>query len=289
MKRGGGGTTTLDQFSYTGSFSWKDDEHTLLALTSSGVLSFPGQITLQVFMVGGGGGGGNGGAGTYSGPGGGGGGGYTQTSQVTLNANEEYAVVIGAGGASDVDGGSTSAFDLSVNGGSKGGNGMYSAANNPTKSDGGDGGSGGGGGGTGMTDSTSASDLRGGKGGSDGSSGSRSPSENPQPGGTGQSITTRAFGDPDGELYAGGGGGGGGHNHYDGKSYRGLGGAGGAGGGGSGGAPSTNRGDTYIAPTNGTSGYGGGGGGAPQGTSYDGAAGGSGVILLRVPPTTQSA
>lgn len=269
---------TLDKFSYTGSFQWKDEDHTVLALLSSGVLSFPGDITLQVFLVGGGGGGG---AGSNGGGGGGGGGGYTQTSQITLHANEEYTIGVGAGGLptpwsappapSPTSGGQTTAFDLTANGGGGG----FSPLRGVT-ANGGAGGSGGGGGG----DDLLSSQGRPGAGSSNGGAGASGTSG---PGGAGQGTTTRAFGDPDGELYAGGGGGGGGaFEDNDGFMVYAIGASGGAGGGGTGGC-----GRGPISPTSGTVSYGGGGGGGGGVKSMGqnaGASGGSGVILLRVPP-----
>lgn len=275
---GGGGSTTLDQFSYTGSFQWKDEDHTVLALMSSGVLSFPGNITLQVFLVGGGGGGATG---YYCG---GGGGGYTQTSQILVEGGIEYPVVIGTGGAAGTAGGNTQAFGLSVNGGQPGV--AYRSYVAPT---GGAGGSGAGGGG-GHEFRTTDPNLYGGTGGSDGSNGSAGANwgnAGVAIGGAGQGTTTRAFGEPEGELYAGGGGGGSGaasleDSHENDYSIYNYPGEGGAGGGGKGGY-STGRTDTGL--TNypaqaGAAGYGGGGGGG-YAVIQTGGAGGSGVVLIR--------
>lgn len=281
---GGTPAATLDQFQYSGSWEWKDDAQTVLALTSSGNLSFPGSITLQVFLVGGGGGG-SGSNTSYGG--GGGGGGYTQTSQVSLSGGEEYPVVIGAGGpgggqrANGQVGGATQAFGLTASGG-VGGEYYYSS----TQGGGGNVGSGGGANGAANTYRDSKDEFRGGVGGSDGSNGGMN---NPNGGytvygGSGQGTTTRAFGESDGELYAGGGGGGGGYTSTDGLVIVGYPGAGGAGGGGSGGGTNGREYDDPQNPVAGTAntGGGGGGGGRGSGVSTSGAAGGSGVVLLRI-------
>ena len=213
---------------------------------------FPSKSTIDLFIVGGGGGGGKGF--TYSG-GGGGGGGYTNTiANISISANNDYTITIGAGGATGVDGGTTTAFLQSVNGGKKG---EISGGGGP-----GGGGAGGSGGGHGTMISTGG---KGGENGSDGISGAK-----------GQVTTTREFGLIDGTLYSGGGGGGSGKT----GDKVGSPGAGGAGGGGKGGSSSSPSGQNGGKNTGGGGGGGGGiGGGTP---SYkDGGTGGSGIAVIR--------
>lgn len=233
----GGGATGLPEFTYTGDYALLDDggKNWRVKFLTSGTLTFsksPGLI--DVFLVGGGGG-------TGSNRSGGGGGGYTATHTVALNPSNTYEVVVGAGGTGATDGGSTSAFEFSVDGGTHGtGTGVVPARK------GGSGGSGGGGGGSSSTD--------GGAGGSDGADGTAggngsAGTENVEgAAGTGQGTTTREFGETSGDLYAGGGGGGsknggepggeggGGTNGSDGTPNTGGGGGGGIGAGGNGGS-----------------------------------------------------
>ncbi len=143
---------------------------------------------IDVFLVGGGA---NGGANiwysdesSYT-PGGGGGSGKTKTKKaVSVAVGTSYNIVIGAGGST---GGSSSAFGVSVSGGSK--------PTDKTKygTTGGNGGSGGGG-----------SGAAGGKNGANGGDGNNEYSG----GGSGQGTTTREFGSSSGKLYATGGSGG---------------------------------------------------------------------------------
>lgn len=178
-------------FTYTGEYNVRDDG--VVELLTSGELVFLDPAVIDIFCVGGGG------AGTTpTGSGvnevgyGGGGGGYTSTKK-RQRVDGAYTVTIGAGGGLiDKQGGATQFGDiLTANGGLSGGQSeVYTGS---------DGGSGGGGG------VNSNSDY--GSGGSDGNNG-----ENGFPashiGGTGQGLTTREFGEPNGKLYAGGGGGG---------------------------------------------------------------------------------
>ena len=174
----------------------------------SGTLTFtqdPGQI--DIFMVGGGGGGG-----PYN-HGAGGGGGYTLTVTQTPIVGDSYEIIIGAGGAAGANGGSTTAFGISVEGGGAGG------------TSGGSGGSGGGGSGaTGRHNVHPWTERKGGNGGTDGADGAPGTyrhygsgslddiEDTAYAGGAGQKSqgkggTTRAFGETTGELYAGGGAG----------------------------------------------------------------------------------
>lgn len=182
------------EFTYTGEYEIVDDNdspisdfaswkgHWKIRFLTSGVFTVVNKYgwngILDAFLVGGGGGGGWG----YSG---GAGGGYTKTQKgIPIEVGVPYQITIGAGGAPEKNGGSTSAFSVVANGGTAAG---YA------DSDGAPGGSGGGAG-------------YGGIGGSDGSSGMSSSCCT---GGVGQGSTTREFGEPNGKLYAGGGGGGG--------------------------------------------------------------------------------
>ena len=94
------------------------------------------------------------------------------------------------------------------------------------------------------------------------------------PGGVGQGTTTRAFGESEGTLYAGGGGGG--HNGAGGEFT--AGGVGGSGGGGNGGCRNYLTINAFSTP--GAVNTGGGGGGAAGG-GVKGSDGGSGVAIIR--------
>lgn len=255
--RSGGGVFGEDAFSYTGEclFFAEDNGNWRLKLLTSGVLTLLRKTKVDIFAVGGGGGGGNGNDGSYGGQGGGGG--FTATVKAkSLAKNVSYTVTIGAGGAAHTPGGASSFGELCTAQG-----GWYGA-------NGGDGGGAGGSGGgvPGSTANTWAK-RAGGAGGSDGSDG-LTTNEIYTAVGKGQGTTTRAFGDADGELYAGGGGGGG----TWGAKSSGPGGAGGAGGGGNG---NKFRMDGLPGETNTGSGGGGGGG------HNAGGAGGSGIVILR--------
>ena len=193
------------EFTYTGDYEIVDDSDNAISdfanwksgwkirfLTSGTftVTNFYGwNGRLDVFLVGGGGGV-NWGSSTT----GGAGSGYTTTGRIiTIELNTPYTIDIGAGGVGATDGGTTSAFDLTANGGK-----------HPTSSSGGAGGSGGGGYVHASASGTSATHA--GNGGSDGSNGFTAGSGGGD-GGTGQGTTTREFGDSSGKLYAGGGAG----------------------------------------------------------------------------------
>ena len=176
------------EFEYTGTYQLLDDGdgNWRIRFTTSGTLTLAKTTTVDLFLVGGGGGGVSGG----------GGGGYTAThTSVVLEGGTPYTVTIGGGGTGGAGGmagngspgGATSIGSYSITGGA--------SAN---QDDGGNGGSGGGGSGSDLDNRRS-----GGNGGSNGANGATSS----YPGGTGQGITTREFGETDGELYSGGGGG----------------------------------------------------------------------------------
>lgn len=246
--RTGGGIrkNKLPSFTYTGTYSLLDDGdgNRRIKFLTSGTLVFAKNVTVDLFLVGGGASGGTG-DGSYNG-GPGGGSGYTATySSVVLEAGVSYSVVIGAGGAE------VSSFN---NAGNAGGKTYFQLSTLYYANGGGAGKNGGSGAGNGGSSS-------------DGQAGA---SNGESAGGTGQGTTTREFGSAAGTLYSGAGGGG---------KYRtaGIGGAGGAGGGGRGGDAGNPSGiyDGYPGTVN----TGGGGGG--NCLSGKGAAGGSGICILR--------
>ena len=233
-----------------GNFNWR------LKLLTSGNLTFShlgsaGSNVVDVFLVGGGGGGATGGGGN-----GGGGGGYTLTNKsTTISKGASYSIIIGAGGAAGTswpnrdgkEGGATKVTELGLAvGGGRGGSSEWN------------GGAGGSGGGA----------AYGGAGGSNGSNGTNSNGV----GGYGQGTTTREFGDPSGDLYAGGGGAG--HAGDRNTQY------GGDGGGGNGNMEGT----VGTLATPGVKNTGGGGGGGfylQENESRGGRAGGSGIVIIR--------
>lgn len=196
------GSGRMPAFTYTGNYTLVDDgvtegvQNWRLKLLTSGVLTFTRPADeVDVFVVGGGGGG-------YLG---GGGGGYTNTrTGLYPTKGLPYTVIIGAGGAPRNDGGETSAFGVSA----EGGKGAFQSGGQ-----GADGGCAGG-------SASYSGEAEAGAG--DG----RSKTD-----GVGQGTTTREFGESDKNLYAGGGGGG---------TYNGIAGAGGGGGGGAGGTHAVN-------------------------------------------------
>ena len=222
-------------------------------ITQSGTWTVPSGVgTIDIFLCGGGGGGGNGGSTTG---GGGGGGGYTTMQwAVKVTPGQQFNVVIGAGGAAGQDGGATSFGSYSVAGGKAGYSGLVT------------GGAGGCGGGNGWRTSV----VNAGNGGTDGGNGT--DSNNPA---KGQGHTTRPFDDTSRDAYAGGGGGGG--NGRAGNPH--IGGRGGSIGGGSG-AGRDDDGNMYGAEAGHTNTGGGGGGGAIY-NNAQGAAGGSGLVIVR--------
>lgn len=217
--------------------------------TTSGTFVVPKGIkSMQVFTVGGGATG-EYGKGSHPSVGGGwsgagGSGGYTNTNTISVTPGQELNITIaGSGGQTSVESCSSRGGTVS-NGGSGGGcsgvAGFFSV----------------------------------GAGGSDGANGT---SGSGGPGGNGQGTTTRAFGEPEGTLYAGGGGGGGACSTV--WSYHDMaGGAGGAGGGGNG--------KQYANGEDGGVNTGGGGGGGFGAYSFSasntaGGNGGSGIAIVR--------
>ena len=199
-EEGGGSSVPVinKDFTYTGECQVLDDTDDegvkwRIKFLTSGTFIPLSDMTIDVFLVGGGG--------------------YTKTIKyIMLTANTEYPIIIGAGGDGytgpnvyqGTNGGESSAFNQSVNGGNGG-----------SETRGGDGGSGGGGGFSGGTYGMLSRYEYSCVGGSDGGNGVQytnfSGSDRYAPyqlsAGTGQGTTTREFGEPTGELYAGGGGG----------------------------------------------------------------------------------
>lgn len=184
------------KFTYTGTYEYIDDGsgNWRIKFLTSGVFKPLKNMVIDAFLVGAGGGGGaNPSAMTAASSGGGGG--FTKTvSAVNLTKNTTYEITVGVGGAPEVDGGNTSAFNETAVGGKKG----NSITGDRRAVAGGAGGSGGGG-------ASTSSSNNAGIGGSDGSDGSSVSSVGA--GGTGQGTTTREFGESTGDLYSGGGGG----------------------------------------------------------------------------------
>ena len=194
--------------------------------TGSGTFTVPDGVTkIKVFIVGGGGGGqcGTGRADRFDEGGtggGGGGGGYTNTAEYTVSSGQKCTVTIGAGGAAFNDKSEGDTSDQTRKAGATSfrlPNGTTLTAQggfNPHRTsmsirgDGANGGSGGGGGNFGQNENV---DLSGGSGGSNGGNGTAGGNGDSQQskGGSGQGKTTRAYGESNGTLYAGGGGGGG--------------------------------------------------------------------------------
>ncbi len=257
-------------------------------------------------VAGGGGGGGGSNAGGYTGGGGGGAGGF-RTGTLNIDEGTSYTVTVGAGGAAGSAGtfgsnGSSSVFSsITSNGGGRGSNGAGIAYD---ASGGGGGGAGGSGGGSGYRFTVGGAGTPGqgnnggyagtgeegsgggGGAGAVGGNGSTSPAQytgGNGGNGTASSITGSSV------TYAGGGGAGG----LGDGGYNGRGGTGGTGGGGTGGG---NNG-TYTSPggnaTAGTTNLGGGGGGGTRNVGGNtpalGAAGGSGVVIIRYADTFPAA
>lgn len=266
----GGGTVDRLDFTYTGQYNERLEDGVVEFLTT-GVLKFKKEAAIDAFLVGGGSSGSSGRTVKYAANtngAGGGGGGYTKTLlNIIPRAGQEYPVIIGSGGAEQTTnlsvgnaGGTTSAFGSSVGGGEVA----------SEREHGSNGGSGGGQGGT-----QTASTRNGKAGGVNGGNGGYY--SNTSNGGIGQGTTTREFGEPTGKLYAGGGGGG--SSLYGTGPY--YGGAGGDGGGGNGAEYGTNA----TAGTPNTGGGGGGGAGDTSTIGIDrgiGAAGGSGIVCIRL-------
>ena len=219
--------------------------------TSQDLILCPEIASYDIFLVGGGGGGGVTGReyNTGYGYGGGGGGGYTATyTNLTPIGLTPLNIVVGAGGI-----GQEYNYSHHENiPGTAGGASSVTIGDTVYKANGG-------------------SPGVGGTGGAGGSNGGNSSDNGGSDGVPGQGTTTRAFGESDAALYAGGGGGGGGF--------------GGAGGGGNGSTKNTSNEHRGLP---GTASTGGGGGGSyyeyntsGDGTSGFGGNGGSGIVIFR--------
>lgn len=255
------------KFTYTGQYNVRKDG--VVELLTSGTIVFLEPKVIDVFMVGGGGGGKSPSGNRDTGYGyAGGAGGYTRTiKRVSVPANTNITVTVGAGGATSDKGepGGASAFStFSVSGAERA---SYSYTQQATTN----GGSGGGGG------VQSNSDY--GTGGSDGNSGESGYPITTSTGGTGQRFTTREFGEAQGKLYAGGGGGG---RYMAAQSP--IVSPGGTGGGGSGAWSGSETSKYQVAAAGvANTGSGGGGGAGPAGSVSLalGASGGSGIVCFR--------
>jgi hypothetical protein len=271
--------------------------NTIHTFTTSGTLTPLSSLTASYLIVAGGGSGG----GQYYG-GGGGAGGLLSGSNLTIDTNSSYNVVVGAGGSSVSSGignnGSNSSFSIvsttAVGGGAGAGYSGQAAGNSGGSGGGGDGanaqkGAGGSGtsgqgnaGGAGFSNgSSNLSGTAGGGGGGAGGVGTTStgagatnggvgltssilPYANAQSLGVGQVVSTSVY-------YAGGGGGG---------TFGSTTGVGGYGGGGNG--------SNSVAATSGSANTGGGGGGADSNTgSATSGNGGSGVVIISYPGSVQ--
>lgn len=263
------GKSKAPKFTYTGTYNVREDG--VVELLTSGTIVFLNPATIDLFLVGGGGAGGSAtrGAGGW----GGGGGGYTKTfKNVTMSKNTPVAVTVGAGAVTSKDadnvpdGESTTFGNMSAAGGKSAKPNVNNLVNSTIGANGGSGGGGG----------RYKNYAYGGTGGNNGGNGERGTGN----GGTGQQNTTREFDEPTGKLYAGGGGGGT-YAVEQTPAYI----ANGGNGGGGDGAWTTSYVGTSRAPVAGAANTGGGGGGGSKRTyedSYDGAAGGSGIVCFRV-------
>lgn len=242
----------------------------LITITGTQNYTIPeGFSILDIFCLGGGGGGAQSRKEPYdlSAIGGGGGGGYTITVfNIAVSAGQVINCFVGAGGNSNNNGGGTSVWRDGVS--LCNADGGYSGQSpNSTNANGGAGGSGGGGG---CFDNTS------GYGGSDGNPGGgwSSTTGSSSSGGAGQGRTTRAFGEPQGTLYSGGGSGGAGQRRTGTTAN--------VGSPGSGGGAYGGRGNVVGGSASPNTGGGGGGGGSLGNAEMPGGTGGSGIILLRL-------
>ena len=261
--RGGGAVNYGTATGGTSSSITVDGEsYTLLTFTASGTLTVSKAGLFDYLIIGGGGGGGNHANTSYPGAGGGGGGGYV-TGTAYLDANA--TIVVGAGGAINRCGTSSS---VNVIVGAGGGSGGYGSGQHADQGGSGGGGTGNnayeprggiatGGAGNAGGAGNNASNGAGGGGGGAGAAGSNAGTNAGGNGGAGGDASTFR-GESAGTTYYSGGGGGGGLTSS---------GSGGTGGGGAGAQTTATAGSTNTG--------GGGGAGAPAG------AGGSGIVLVR--------
>lgn len=242
-------------------------EYTYHTFTSSGTFTPSQALSCDYLVVAGGGGGGSGVASANNG-GGGGAGGYRTALAQSFASGTGYTITVGAGGAANGNGSNSSMASFAATGGGAGG--LNSSVGN--------GGSGGG------SSNTSAAVGTGNAGGYtpvEGYNGSTYGSYWAGGGGGASATGTVNGGGGDGILttigpvptYYAGGGGGGFNSYADRKGLPGLG--------------NTGYGADYAGQWYGTAqpgtvnAGGGGGGGASQGASIPGAAGGSGIVIIR--------
>lgn len=252
-RRGGGAWVGIPNFTYTGTYETVDDGdgNWRIKFLTSGVFTLlrPSKLLIDIFCVGGGG----------AGQGNGGGGGYTALSKsIEIVSRTPYQVTVGSGGRANrttsgisTNGGNTSAFDLSAQGGYSGGNRVGGYLGSGAS----------GGGGRGNNGSGTGDTGRGGAGGSNGSNGTNGTGMNGYDGGRGQGTTTAEFHESGAQLYSAGGGGGGSRS-------------GGAGGNPGGGAGAKSGGGNGRHATF----YGSGGGGDPY---FEGGNGYQGIAIIR--------
>ena len=252
--------------------------------TTSGTYTSSRNLSITYLVVAGGGGGG---ISNSIGNGGGGGAGGLLTATGTIISNTSYSLTVGEGGASNGNNGINSSLDVASgtltaiggggggggdNNGNSGGSGGGASFAYSIQNSGGAGtlGQGTAGGDNILNNNDDALSGRGGGASQDGTNG-------------GNGFTSTITGIS--TVYAGGGGGGA-------SSASGPECSGGEGGGGYGGFQNNVSGN-FSSPVAGTNGLGGGGGGGGGGYSYDvspinGAAGGSGVIIIRIPSYSYS-
>jgi len=250
----------------TGGTVTTDGDYKVHSFTSSGTFTVTTAGEVEYLIVAGGGGGGQ-----YGGGGGGAGG--LLNSTVSSLSVAAYTITVGAGGSggsSQTNGANSSALGFTAIGGGQGGN-PHTAGST--------GGSGGGGSTANAATGGAATSGQGNIGGGGATGGSESGGSGGGAGAAGVTGVANSNGKAGGiglvndisgsnVYYAGGGGAG-----VVGGSY--TGGAGGTGGGGHGGAGSGETGKTA-----GTANTGGGGGGGAYVNGY-GAAGGSGIVIIR--------
>ena len=113
--------TKIPSFTTTCTFETKlENGYWYIYLKSNGIFAFHySKSQVDIFVCGGGGGGGISG-GEWSYGGGGGAGGYQTTKYGMAIGTESYDIEIGAGGAVESTGGTTTAFGLTASGGSGG-------------------------------------------------------------------------------------------------------------------------------------------------------------------------
>ena len=271
--------TSTAAFSATGGTITMSGAYTIHTFTSDGTFTPNGvpDNGVEYLVVGGGGGGGS------NTGGGGGAGGFRTGTGFTVSA-QAYTITVGAAGsANSGDGGSSTFSSITSTGGGGGGTaGVNGRAGGSGGGAGGaaaaTGGAGTGGQGTDGGDSTADGSPYGSGGG--GGASEAGADETAGVGGKGGDGTSSSI-SGSAVTYAGGGGGG--------VYTPGTNGAGGAGGGGAGAA------GTATAPTAGTTNRGGGGGGGGEGPgNLSGAAGGSGIVIIRyltnstIPSPTES-